>query len=935
MHWEPASDTTHTRNIQINKQPATRAGMSDTPVTDGTHGNVARAVCVLYGLAGYASGSSSRKRPHQQQHTPPATAAAAPMEEEEEEEKTNEKRRKQYKREQGENGLLTPTAGATLAFASMDLDRQSSSSSSHVKSTPHASRMRFDQVMVEPCMANLFSFLPLRDRFRVMSVGRSWYVSARRASLWATTSWECKCTGDSAGGDIPSQRGEEEEETTIKQMPPEWIRTRLGGLKARYLNILGDPQQLLEFSQCTRLRHLELSQSAFHTPPSQSAQLMKQVRVILHKLRLVSFVCYDLHPILSESIFGSPSALVDPLDESTQPAIYSWSNSLENLQLIFYKDARTFISRIIYCLCQREWSRLSCLELTVYPSIDLSQDQLNALEYMLHPRHIPAIIQFNVKLDIHTAIPETFFLAVHHSLTTYLSHMQRFNFDITVRDERDESKVTHCNMKSYPLATSHIKMHSLITEWHTLAPLINLRDLRIFDSTNRIYHTNNDAKEPTLVQLFEAIGAHNLPHLHTLQLSRPSELIELEPALLTQTNSTTGSGSSSRAADHQRCRAIMAGMQSLTELHTIYDAVDSTTHFHFADALHQFPSLRVLHLSGGPARPYQSMPLAPHTDSTAPISPYDALFRSIQAAPKIEELVIQKLSIIDVDRLMGGCRPHTQPSHTVHLQSPPPPIAKLTLNLIANARSTQLTSIVDHLAHMTRLTQLSIERWPDEEEEEEEETDTDPNDDNATHMSTDSPHGHPSHAVLPSFPSSSSVSSLPVSPSYLFGLTRLVHLRHLALVEDAAILTPPIMQHWTAEGQFAQMRTIALTLANDETGIDEIEADEGEEEENADDQSHAMYDDAVRVNDAVVASSASSRSLVDFSLFLRLPSLHSLILISVCAASDSRDPFGSSHLMRAVRHANHAGRQPTLEVMIDTDRDRHTAMLQRFGQLKL
>jgi hypothetical protein len=725
---------------------------------------------------------------------------------------------------------------------------------------PAAAASAFSNTMVEPCMMALLQCLTVRDRVRVLTVARAWLLAVQRPHLWSTVQWDC---GRSRG-----------DATMI--LPCAWLRTCLGGLNARYLELGVLATSVPEMA---RLQHLELGWSEGGTTPTVTAPVLRSA---LQTLRLRSLKITDLHPLLSEAIFGAPADALERTtnDVATHPALWSWSSTLEQLRLIFFADHRTFISCIIRTMCGREWTSLKQLELSVYTAIDLTQEQLSALKSLLTASHLPVIAQFSVKLELDTTIEDDLTAVVHEAITRCLPMMTIVDFDITVRRvQEDGAPVVIRSRPAYPLHLTQLRLHALHDDTFTVA--------RLAGSSLQVLQCEG-VWTLSALELFQSLSSHSLPHLHSLTLTCTGEEGVYVDA---------GGEERNRTGEHQRVAELMRGMSALTQLHCWYPVSDdgddssgssssppsSSSSFRWIEWIHLFP--RLTHASLHTSFEYH---------------PRTQLVDSIAQAPALEDLLLSGFSVENVKRLAQGWSARCQqaaayangvfhPSINGAPIAPPvlapPPLHTLSLVLSTAPSYLPLSESVCFLASLPALKELTVERFFEEEEggqegEQEPEVqeeaepaiggghaaadmDTAMMDDTEAHVheekeldSGDSD-PHRAHEML----------------SFLSQLPLLASLKRLTIVDDRRLLTRELMEHWSRS--FGQLQELQWN--------------------------HSLHDTPIL--------------LQDLTPLLQLPLLHRLTLLDSpgdCLAAEKR-------LSASVAQMNRAGRQPTLEVNVSEE----------------
>jgi hypothetical protein len=163
----------------------------------------------------------------------------------------------------------------------------------------------------------------------------------------------------------------------------------------------------------------------------------------------------------------------------------------------------------------------------------------------------------------------------------------------------------------------------------------------------------------------------------------------------------------------------MAGMISLTQLHTSHDVNAAPMDFQWIHYLHLFPSLSSLQLAGGKC------------------SVSIRLLESIAQAPMLTELTLRDFLTWDLEGLAHSIRQRQEASDIPPRSLDPTAESQIEVDAsssssafllhtlrLALSSSTDfgpLHAMITDLAHLPSLTHHAIERWWNEEEEDEEE----------------------------------------------------------------------------------------------------------------------------------------------------------------------------------------------------------------------
>jgi hypothetical protein len=404
---------------------------------------------------------------------------------------------------------------------------------------------------------------------------------------------------------------------------------------------------------------------------------------------------------------------------------------------------------------------------------------------------------------------------MHRAITNGMPLVVDFDFSIQLRASSRTFPEKRFSLTSYPPALTKTSMVDL-DELHKLTPLTRLRQLDLWCESEMMQraHSAHD--------IFQAIGSHNLPELHTLTLDCRSELIIDE-------------NGKSHAADHERVCQIMAGMKCLTEL-TVDHVPSTPRHFRWLEHIHLFPALAILKVENPML---DGEDLSEDTNSQSRLN----FLRSISLAPRLEKLTISVFfTPSDFEHLTRVWRERGNPSVISTSQAEQAEeqldgtrimrVDALDSNALATtssiaAASTAESGIVDsstqsttsvmhgmehhsssssadidigvidsapaihtlditlwpgdlddvrvavrHLVDLARLTDLTLDVWGVGDEEERE-------------------------------PRS-------LWESHLYELPNLRSLHHLTIEDEHDRLTDSLLQHWSTSGGFLQLRTLTL-----------------------------------------------------------------------------------------------------------------------------
>jgi hypothetical protein len=720
----------------------------------------------------------------------------------------------------------------------------------------------FTRVMVEPCMAAMLGFTSVRDRLRVMTVAKSWLVAVQRPQLWSNDVYQ------RMGWDVTS-------------LPAVWLRGCIGGLSLISFD-LSAPTAVASFMQFSRVRHLELYGSIPWRPPDKKVSML-QLRTALQALHLESLQILCMHPVVAESLFGSSEAITDPADVQTHPAIWSWSESLQRLRvdMCAVDDGQpNFVPNILTILSQRRWTRMSQLELAAFTRSDgvLKQEHVNAMQQLLTVDHLPSLVKLSVHWQLRRSVLSEHVLGIlHRAVTSYLPLVRHFECDIVLHADGAGAE----RAGAIPLATYPPLSHLTLSPLDDLTPLTPQlgHSLQVLDLGLR-----RSMQRHSLLTIFEAIGAHTLPRLHTLAIPSKSELITDE-----------------RATEHARIFEIISEMRALTRLHISHQynimgddgpggggadeddpdfGVSMDEYFQWIEYVHLFPSLSVLKFTKDCGARQDNKPRVVLVTSIAHVRHLEQLalqsdFSMVEielltklladrGAPKLitppaaatsepsdspadddgeYRLFSQAASLASMKQTAGL----TSPLHTLHLE-----IDEAELNY------TPLKSAVRHLARLGQFTSLTIVITPRYD----------------TYFDAD-----------PTFDGEA-------SDAYLSELINLRQLRALTISDCKHRLTDALLQRWCAADSFPQLRELNL---NCYVRLDEADSDSDEEMD---------YEDEA---ESVVAPALSSDGLAQL---LRLPQLHRLDI-------DRVSDLIVSGMIARVNHANACGRTPTLDLVID------------------
>ena len=319
--------------------------------------------------------------------------------------------------------------------------------------------------MVAPCMAAMLPFLSLTQRVEVMRVAPAWRQAVKQRHLWATTEMWCAPAG--AG---------------------EWLPGLIGGLhwpvdRAMELDSLPDD---------ARVTALTLSRKSASAVPDMP---VKTLRRALRRLRLRALTIHDSPPQqFLDALFGSPDedlASVVPGDPSTHPAVWSWAESLEvlDLQMMSKQTARAFC----VSMAKKVWPALRELR---FNTSNTEMVKNSSSTRLLMPDVLPALRKLSIFLDSSVVSSE--------QLQMLTAVVQRFDaleyIDPTVISVGSEwvERALHLPLTVTKLAIMHLDHYARI------ASLKQLRELTL---------TSCDW---TAYQVFEAIRHDNLPHLEML-----------------------------------------------------------------------------------------------------------------------------------------------------------------------------------------------------------------------------------------------------------------------------------------------------------------------------------------------------------------------------------------------------------------------------------
>jgi hypothetical protein len=407
----------------------------------------------------------------------------------------------------------------------------------------------FTRVMVEPCLATLLGLMSVKERFRVMTVATSWLIAVRRPALWSNFEWR------SHG--------------SVSDLPPRWLRQCIGMISGSLtLSSTSVRNVFMEFAHL-RVFDVDLSVEAVEGEANMTIARVRSAFRLL--MRLESLTIHSSPHSVIDAIFGSADEVIDPSDVSTHPAVWSWCDTLQRLDLLACP------LRLLSTVLQRRWSALRQLSVSVYQFDDgpvhQQQAKLESFEQFLTARCLPSLQRLSICFYVSSsAIDDALQRVVHQAVTHELPRLVDFHCQLTLDDDWQDKRLS---LPAIPATLSKLRIAGS-DGFSKLQPMSQLLELRINLEASEVWHHSAH-------DVFQAIGAHNMPVLHTLELACRSELI------------IDGHGKS-HAAEHERVRQIMAGMNALTALHT--EEEDSTIqHFCWIEHVHLFPSLDLLEMN--------------------------------------------------------------------------------------------------------------------------------------------------------------------------------------------------------------------------------------------------------------------------------------------------------------------------------------------------